>query len=458
MPEIVNQPLSVLRPFPRNARTHSKKQVQQIARSIERFGFTNPVLVSDNGEIIAGHGRVRAAALLGMATVPTIALSHLSEAERRAYVLADNKLALNAGWDSEILSIELQGLIDLDFDVTLTGFSLAEIDFAIDAANDAKPVGRSSADDRVPQLPEHPMTRRGELWQLGRHLLLCGDARDPDAYVRLLGNARADLVFTDPPYNVAIDGNVTGLGKVKHAEFAMASGEMSESEFTAFLQQSLGAMADVCRDGAIAFVCMDWRHLGELLSAGRAVFSELKNLVVWNKTNGGMGAFYRSKHELFFVWKVGTAPHTNTFGLGETGRYRTNVWDYAGISSISATRAEELAMHPTVKPVALVADAIRDCSKRGEIVLDGFGGSGSTLIAAEKTGRLARLIEYEPGYCDVIIQRWQQLTGKQATLAGDGATFEDIADERASEAKAARTRARHQNTQTDDVAAKGAMA
>ena len=438
MPQIVDQPLSALRPFPRNARTHSKKQVQQIARSIERFGFTNPVLVSDDGEIIAGHGRVRAAALLGMATVPTIPLSHLSEAERRAYVLADNKLALNAGWDSEILAIELQGLIDLDFDVTLTGFSLAEIDFAIDAANDAKPVGRSSADDRVPQLPEHPATRRGELWQLGRHLLLCGDARDPDAYVRLLGNARADLVFTDPPYNVAIDGNVTGLGKVKHAEFAMASGEMSQGEFTTFLQQSLGAMAGVCRDGAIAFVCMDLRHMGELLKAGHAVFSELKNLVVWNKTNGGMGAFYRSKHELIFVWKVGTAPHTNTFGLGETGRYRTNVWDYAGISSISATRAEELAMHPTVKPVALVADAIKDCSKRGEIVLDGFGGSGSTLIAAEKTGRLARLIEYEPGYCDVIIQRWQQMTGKQATLAGDGATFEAVEEARAAERKSAK--------------------
>ncbi|MEI6487013.1 MAG: DNA methyltransferase [Sphingomonadales bacterium] len=437
MPEIINQPLSALRPFPRNARTHSKKQVQQIARSIERFGFTNPVLVSDDGEIIAGHGRVRAAALLGMRTVPTIALSHLSEAERRAYVLADNKLALNAGWDGEMLAIELQGLIDLDFDVTLTGFSLAEIDFAIDAANDAKPNGRNSADDRIPRLPDNPVTRRGDLWQLGRHLLLCGDARDPDAYVRLLGNARADLVFTDPPYNVAIDGNVTGLGKVKHAEFAMASGEMSEAEFIRFLEQSLGAMAAVCRDGAIAFVCMDWRHMGELLTAGRQAFSELKNLVVWNKTNGGMGAFYRSKHELIFVWKVGTAPHTNTFGLGETGRYRTNVWDYAGISSLSATRAEELAMHPTVKPVALVADAIKDCSKRGEIVLDGFGGSGSTLIAAEKTGRLARLIEYEPGYCDVIIQRWQQMTGKQATLAGDGATFEAVEEVRAAKAKPA---------------------
>lgn len=408
---LVYQPISALRPYPRNARTHSKKQVQQIARSIERFGFTNPVLVSDDGEIIAGHGRVRAAALLGMESVPTLALSHLSEAERRAYVLADNKLALNAGWDSEILAIELQGLLDSDFDVTLTGFSLAEVDFTLDAAADAKPSGAASPDDYLPRLPSHPVSRSGDLWQLGRHGLLCGDAREEAAYVRLLGNAQADLIFTDPPYNVAIDGHVSGLGKVKHAEFAMASGEMSEAEFTTFLQQSLGAMAQVSRDGAIAFVCMDWRHMGELLSAGRSVFSELKNLIVWNKTNGGMGAFYRSKHELIFAWKVGSAPHTNTFGLGETGRYRTNVWDYAGISSMSASRAEELAMHPTVKPVALIADAICDCSKRGEIVLDGFGGSGSTLIAAEKTGRAARLIEYEPGYCDVIIARWQQFTG-----------------------------------------------
>jgi DNA modification methylase len=342
--------------------------------------------------------------------------------------------------------------------VTLTGFSLAEIDFTLDAAAEAKPSGGTSREDRVPQLPEHPVTRRGEIWQLGRHLLLCGDARDPDAYVRLLGNARADLVFTDPPYNVAIDGHVSGLGKVKHAEFAMASGEMSEGEFVAFLQQSLGAMASVCRDGAIAFVCMDWRHMGELLIAGRTVFSELKNLVVWNKTNGGMGAFYRSKHELIFVWKVGTAPHTNTFGLGETGRYRTNVWDYAGISSLSATRAEELAMHPTVKPVALVADAIKDCSKRGEIVLDAFGGSGSTLIAAEKTGRLARLIEFEPGYCDVIIQRWQQMTGKHATLASDGTTFEAVEEARAAEAEVAKTRATQIGQMADQFAAEGTLA
>ena len=270
----------------------------------------------------------------------------------------------------------------------------------------------------------------GDIWQLGRHRLLCGDARDPASYTTLLGDQRVDLVFTDPPYNVPIDGHVCGAGSVKHREFAFASGEMSQAAFTAFLTETLGAMAATCRDGAIAFVCMDWRHMGEVLAAGKAVFSELKNLCVWNKTNGGMGTFYRSKHELVFVWKVGDAPHTNSFGLGDTGRYRTNVWDYAGISSMSASRGDELAMHPTVKPVAMVADAIRDCSKRGDIVLDGFGGSGSTLIAAEKTGRSARLIEYDPGYCDVIITRWQKLTGKRATLGDPGTAFEDVAEQR----------------------------
>jgi DNA modification methylase len=427
---VAESSISSLRPYARNARTHSKKQVQQIASSISRFGFNNPVLISDDGEIIAGHGRVEAAKLLGWRTVPTMALSHLSERERRAYVLADNKLALNAGWDKEILAIELQSLVDVEFDVELTGFSLTEVDLLLDETREADPVGADTADDMIPEAAGLPVSRLGDLWLLGRHRLLCGDTRNAADMDRLMGNSRADLVFTDPPYNVAIDGNVCGLGSVKHREFAFASGEMSQTQFTRFLSDTLGNIGRVMRDGAIAFVCIDWRHMAELIAAGEAAFTELKNLVVWNKTNGGMGAFYRSKHELIFVFKQGTASHTNTFGLGETGRYRTNVWDYAGISSISAGRAEELAMHPTVKPVALIADAIRDCSRRGEIVLDGFGGSGSTLIAAEKTGRSARLIEYDPGYCDTIIRRWQKFTGKRASLEQSGAWFEDLADER----------------------------
>ncbi|WP_310532750.1 DNA methyltransferase [Novosphingobium sp.] len=428
--QVVESAISALRPYKRNSRTHSKKQIKQIARSIERFGFTNPVLVSDAGEIIAGHGRVEAAKSLGWRTVPTIALSHLSDAERRAYVIADNKLALNAGWDREILAIELQALVDLEFDVELTGFSLAEIDFVLDEAGEADPAGTDAAEDELQVESGTPVSRQGDLWLLGRHKLLCGDSRSPLDFEALMGSEKADLVFTDPPYNVKIDGNVCGLGTVKHREFAFASGEMSQTQFTTFLADTLGNAASVMRDGAIAFVCMDWRHMGELLAAGQQCFTELKNLVVWNKTNGGMGAFYRSKHELIFVFKQGTAEHTNSFGLGETGRYRTNVWDYAGISSIGSARSEELAMHPTVKPVALIADAIRDCSRRSEVVLDCFGGSGSTLIAAEKTGRSARLIEYDPLYCDTIVRRWEKLTGKSAELAVSNETFEDVTEQR----------------------------
>jgi hypothetical protein len=344
-----------LRPYPGNARVHSKKQIRQIAESIRRFGFTNPVLISDADEIIAGHGRVEAAKLLGMESVPTLRLSHLDAAERRAYVIADNKLALNAGWDREVLAIELQGLIDLDFDVEITGFSLAEIDLVLDEAREASSNPDHASDDAIPPLAgaASAVTRCGEVWLLGRHRLICGDSRQPETFDRLLRGERADLVFADPPYNVPIDGHVCGLGRIRHREFAMGVGEMSSAAFTAFLQATLGPTAACCRDGAIAFVCMDWRHMDELLAAGRVVFSELKNLCVWNKSNGGMGSFYRSKHELVFVFKVGDGLHTNTFELGDSGRYRTNVWDYAGVNTLRPGRMEDLAMHPTVKPVAL---------------------------------------------------------------------------------------------------------
>jgi DNA modification methylase len=429
--KITPLPPGSLRPYAGNARVHSKKQIRQIAKSIERFGFTNPVLVSDEGEIIAGFGRVQAAKLLGLPMVPTLALSHLTATERRAYVLADNQLALNAGWDKEILAIELQALVDSDFDVEVTGFSTAEIDLTLDEAQESSISGRPAPEDEIPPIGVEPVSRRRDLWRLGRHRLLFGDARKASDYARLLDGETVDLIFTDPPYNVPIDGHVSGLGRVRHREFAMGVGEMSEEAFTAFLTETLGAATKICRDGAIAFVCMDWRHFGELLAAGKKVFLELKNLCVWNKRNAGMGTFYRSKHELVCVFKVGDAPHTNNFSLGETGRYRTNVWDYAGVNSPSATRAEELAMHPTVKPVALVADALRDCSKRGDVVLDAFGGSGTTLIAAQKCGRSARIIEYDPLYCDTIIRRYEKLTGKSAILVSTGESFEDVAERRA---------------------------
>lgn len=328
-----------------------------------------------------------------------------------------------------MLAIEFQGLIGLDFDIELTGFSNLEIDGVLDLAREASVELADEPEDELPALQDKPVSRSGDLWILGNHKLLCGDARNPSTYDQLLKKTPVDIVFTDPPYNVQIDGNVTGLGKQKHREFAMAAGEMSKNEFVAFLSETLGNVADACRDGAIAFICIDWRHIGELLEAGIPIFEEYKNLIVWTKTNGGMGSFYRSKHELIAVFKNGTAKHINNFGFGENGRYRTNVWDYAGISSMSAIRDDELEMHPTVKPVALIADALRDCSKRNDLVLDCFCGSGSTLIAAETTGRRARLIEYDPLYCDTIIRRWEKYTGKRAIQARTGQSFEEYIDQ-----------------------------
>lgn len=409
--------LKSLRPYSGNARTHSPKQVRQIADSIRRFGFVNPVLIDDDGQVIAGHGRLEAAKFLGMTEVPVLPITHLNAAEKRAYILADNKLAEKAGWDRDILAIELQALIDFDFEVELTGFELAEIDLILDEDR-ARASSEPEAVDLVQEIsPGPPITQPGDVWALGAHRLICGDARDPEVLAMLLGDDAVDMIFTDPPYNVKVDGHVGGLGKVKHREFAFASGEMSEAEFTTFLREALAPAAARCREGAIAYVCMDWRHMRELLAAGDAVFHELKNLCVWNKTNAGMGSFYRSKHELVFVWKVRAGQHVNSFGLGDTGRYRTNVWDYAGVNTFRAGRDEELTLHPTVKPVALVGDAIRDCSTRGDVILDMFGGSGGTLIAADQAGRQARLIEYDPSYCDVIVARWQKLTGKTAVRA-----------------------------------------
>jgi DNA modification methylase len=426
-------PISSLRPYPGNARTHSKKQIRQIADSIRRFGFTNPVLIGEDGSIIAGHGRVEAAKLLGLDSVPTVRLAHLNAAQRRAYLLADNKLALNAGWDRALLAIELQGLIDLDFEVELTGFSSTEIDLVLDEAREGSPNDPTDVEDEVPLSTNDPataITRAGDVWCLGRHRLICGDVRDRAVFDLLIGDERADLIFTDPPYNAPIDGHVAGLGRIRHREFAMGVGEMSADAFTSFLRQILGHAVAVARDGAIAFVCMDWRHMGEVLKAGQAVFSELKNLCVWNKTNGEMGTFYRNKHELVFVFEVGAAVHMSACELGDRGHHRTNVWDYAGVK-MRVGRGEDSATHPTVKPVALIAAAIKDCSKRGEIVLDPFGGCGTTLIAAEKTGRVARLIESDPAYCDTILRRYERVTGKQAMQATSGMSFEDIAQERA---------------------------
>jgi DNA modification methylase len=426
-----------LRPYPNNARTHSKKQVRQIASSIEKFGFCNPVLIDDGKQTIAGHGRLEAAKLLGIDAVPTCRLSHLSDADKRAYILADNKLASKAGWDKELLAIELLGLIDLNVEVEVTGFDMGEIDIILEEAQE-KNGDPSGGEDTEPQYPSGTaVTQRKDLWVLGGHRLLCGDARDQAAYDSVLEGAKAEFVFTDPPYNVAIDGNVCGLGRIRHRDFAMGCGEMSEADFTAFLQAVFARLAENTVNGSIHQIFMDWRHTWEMLGAGRGVYSELKNLCVWNKSNAGMGSFYRSKHELVFVWKSGTAAHINNFDLGQHGRHRTNVWDYAGASTMRAGRLEELAMHPTVKPVALVADAIKDCSRRGGLVLDPFCGSGTILIAAERTGRKARALEIDPTYVDVAVRRWQAYTGKSAVLVGSGEAFETIEEQRSAKPLAA---------------------
>ncbi len=414
------RPIASLKLNPRNARTHSNKQIRQSADSIRVFGFTNPVLIDAEGTILAGHGRVAAAKLLDWTEVPTIQLSAMTAAQKRAYVIADNKLALNAGWDEDLLALELGELavLELDFDLTLTGFAMAEIDLLIGSAVDPKADAVPESDSTVP-----PVSRAGDLWLCGPHRVLCGDATSPDAFAALLGGERAQLVFIDAPYNLPIEGHVCGLGSIQHPDFAMASGEMSEAEFTHFLKTVFGHLVAHSVDGAIHFICMDWRHLHELLTAARGLYAEQKNLCVWNKDNGGMGSLYRSKHELIFVFKTGSKPHINNVELGKHGRYRTNVWDYAGINSLRAGRLEELALHPTVKPVALVADALLDCSNRGGLVLDCFLGSGTTLIAAEKTGRRAAGMELEPTYVDTALRRWQQVTGRKAMQVETGRSF-----------------------------------
>lgn len=428
-PKAELRPVKGLKEAARNARTHSEKQIEQIASSIRQFGFTSPILVNDDGRVVAGHGRLAAAKLLKLEDVPVIVLSHLDEAELRALALADNRIAQNAGWDEEILGIEFAELdaLDLPFDLDITGFATAEIDLLFPVSAEEEKL------ERVPELArkEIPGVERGDLWLLGKHRLLCGDSRDPESFACLMGDEKARMVFSDPPYNVRIDGHVGGLGKVRHAEFAMATGELDEGQFTAFLETVFHNAAEVSINGAVHYQCMDWRHMGEMLKAGHAVYSSLLNLCIWVKDNGGMGSFYRSQQELVFVWKSGSAPHLNTVELGKNGRYRTNVWNYRGATK-TGTNAE-LAMHPTVKPVPMIMDAIRDTSKPGEIVLDPFGGSGSTLIAAQKTKRRARLIEYESGYCAVTIRRWQDLTRGQAVLEATGETFAEVHARRSQE-------------------------
>lgn len=414
------RPPGELKPPRRRLRKATKRQDAGYRAQIANHGFLNALLIDEEDRIIVGEARWRAAKDLDLEQVPTITISHLSQEQLRIYAIAEERLPELSEWDEDNLRLELKELdLSFDLDLELSGFSMSEIDDRL--------VEQDMPGDTLPGLPSHrPVCVPGDIFELGEHKLYCGDALKDTSYETLMGEERAQIVFSDPPYNQPMR-NISGQA---WDEFAMASGEMDRAEFTGFLTSTFTLMARYSVDGAIHYQCIDWHHSREMLDAGEAVYSRQRNLVVWNKGTGGQGNFYRSQHELIYVWQVGEGPPINNFGLGETGRYRTNVWDCPGNNTFHSGRDEELARHPTVKPVALVADALRDCSHRGGIVLDAFGGSGSTLIAAEHTGRRARLIEIDPRYCDTIIERWQARTGEEAVHLESARTFSQLAAER----------------------------
>jgi DNA modification methylase len=415
-------------PDPHNPRKHRPTQIRAIARSIEAFGFNAPILVDKNNKIVAGHGRYEAAKLLGIDKVPVILLDHLTETQARAYLLADNKLSDRSTWDDNKLAIQLKELSDLvlDFDIEAIGFEPPEIDLRIQSLDSAL----EDADDRFELATGPVVSRTGDLWLLGSHRLYCGNALDAASYDALSNGEKAAAAITDAPYNVRIDGHVSGNGRITHREFAMASGEMSEAEFSDFLHQTFQRIIAYCRDGALIYGFMDWRHMAEILAAGRAANLDLLNLCVWAKTNGGMGSLYRSRHELVFVFKSGEDPHTNNIQLGRFGRNRSNVWNYPGANSFARNSSKkQMESHPTVKPIALVADAMLDCTKRNDIVIDPYLGSGTTILAAERTGRRCHAIEIDRRYVDTAIKRWERLT-KQEAKDINGRTFAQTRSDR----------------------------
>ena len=376
-----------------------------------------------------------AAMLLGLREVPTIALEHLSEPQAKAFMIADNRLTDNSAWDERLLAEQLKELsvLDLDFSLEITGFTMGEIDLRIENLSPA-PDGKVDPADVLPEAsPGVAVTRRGDLWLLDEHRVHCRSALESAAFATLMQGETAAMGFTDPPYNVPIEGHVSGLGAIHHREFAMAVGEMSPAQFTTFLTRALSAHADHSTEGSIHFVFTDWRHLTEVLAAGAKAYTELKNLCIWAKDSPGMGSLYRSQHELIFVFKKGRAAHRNNVQLGQYGRNRSNLWCYPAANSFARNTSDEgnlLGYHPTPKPVALVADAILDCSGRNEIVLDGFLGSGSTLIAAQRTGRRCFGLELDPLYVDTVVRRWEAFTGGRAVRAGSDVFFDDLENRR----------------------------
>ena len=421
---IENVALNQIRAYAKNAKNHPESQIQQIAASIQQFGFNNPILVDENLEIIAGHGRMAAAQVLGLDTVPVIRLAHLSETQKRAYRLADNKIAENGGWNADLLRLEISELEQIcgDMDVSITGFSDVELDIL---TMDNRTTADSKANN-VPYIPENEIvTRPGDVWCIGDHRIICGNSLDAVTFETLLGTRQADMVLQDPPYNVKISGHVCGSGNIRHKEFKMASGEMSTDEFMQFLYKNFELCAKYSRHGALQYNFMDWRHMGEILSAGSNVFSSLINMCVWCKTSGGMGSLYRSQHELCFIFKNGKESHTNNVQLGKNGRYRTNVWQYAGVNAFGRHRSD-IQMHPTVKPVEMLKDAILDVTRRDDVVLDTFLGSGSTLIAAHQSKRICYGIELEPLYVDTAIRRFLEMFHIDAVHLASGKTYSEL--------------------------------
>ncbi len=412
-------PLARIKRNPLNAREHGRKQIDNLRRSMKRFGCITPLVVDDTNVLLCGHARLEAAVQLGYAEVPVVRAGHLTEADKRAFILADNKLAELASWNPKALRRELHFLseLDIDFDFSAIGFDTAEVDFILKTGDEAD--DRADIPSRSPDLPV--VTQLGDLWQLGEHRLYCGSALDAASYEALLAGDRADMVFTDPPCTIRINGHASG--SKGRREPGIASGEMTPEQVEAFLRTSIARITAAVSDGAICFICMDWRHAQELLRAAQSL--ELKNICVWVKNNPGMGSLYRSQHEFVFVFKCGAANHINNVELGRYGHNRSNVWDYTGLTSFGRDRDTLLESHPTVTPVALVADAIKDCSRRGDVILDPFGGSGTTIIAADKTKRRAAVIEIDPLYVDVAVRRWEASTGRDAVCARSGRTFKE---------------------------------
>ncbi|MBP6110957.1 MAG: ParB N-terminal domain-containing protein [Sphingobium sp.] len=423
---IVEIPIDTIVPFATNPMEHPTGQISMLKRSMTRFGFTNPVLLTPDNVVIAGHGRLIAAKELGCTHVPAIILSGLTEAEQRAYRIADNAIALKGKWALDLLAIEAQYVLDAGIAPIELGFEMGELDFAIEGAKKEK----AKAEEPVPEPARTgpPVSRVGDLWTVGLHRILCGDARDPACYRILMGGEKADMVLTDMPWNVPVNGHVSGLGKIKHPEFPMASGEMGKEEFASFTTIVFQNQADFAKPGALVLEFIDWRSVAMMITVGETIFDRLMNICVWVKPSGGMGSLWRSRHELVCAFRVKGGKHANNVRLGKFGRNRTNVWEYAAPNGFGSER-ENLKIHPTAKNVEMLADAILDCTQRGGIVLDPFLGSGATILGAQGVGRIGRGMELDPYYVDLAVQRITKEIGNEAVLA-DGRTFAEVTSER----------------------------